>query len=152
MITAGQKLGETLNFEVSFGWESVEHTEDSESQFYIYDKKAQAFGLGAFYKVTGNEFAAFSLGARFIYSDYELEQQDNPNKLKTSAKIFSPLARIDLGIPGVQNLYFHTQFGLNFVKSQSSYIETYTRDYEQERTDINTTASSEIFAGIHYQF
>ncbi|MCD4706939.1 MAG: hypothetical protein K8S62_04290 [Candidatus Sabulitectum sp.] len=155
MLTVGQKLGSALNLEVSFGYESEVYEEDAEYE-YVYgnyfDKTVQAYGLGAFYRITGNDFVSFSLGARFIYSDLELAQDGEPDKLKTSARIFSPLARIDLSIPGVENLSLHTQFGANYRKVESTVIESYYDDYEHERTDFRITAPGEILAGIHYQF
>lgn len=153
MLTVGQKLGTSLNFEVNFGWESEVFSEDATSPFSGYfDKTVQAYGLGAFYRIAGNDCVSLSLGARFIYSDMELEQKDGPDKLKTSARIFSPLARIDLSLPGVQNLFVHTQFGVNYRKVESTIIETYSRDYEYERTDFSITAPGNILAGIYYQF
>ncbi len=153
MLTVGQKLGTSLNFEVNFGWESEVYSEDATSQFAGYfDETVQAYGLGAFYKITGNDCVSFSLGARFIYSDVELEKEGEPDKIKTSARIFSPLARIDLSIPGVQNLFVHTQFGVNYRKVESTMTETYYNDYEYERTDFSITAPGDILAGIYYQF
>ncbi len=153
MLTVGQKLGDALNLEVSFGYESEVYAEDSTSEYRGYfDKTVQAYGLGAFYRITGNDFVSFSLGARFIYSDLELEQEEVPDKLKTSARIFSPLARIDLSFPGVENLFLHTQFGANYRKVESTIAETYYSDYEYERTDFSVTAPGEILAGIYYQF
>ncbi len=153
MLSVGQKLGTSLNLEVSFGWESEIYEEDNAGMYgECFDKTLQAYGLGAFYRITGNDFVSFSLGARFIYSDLELKQEESPYGLKTSAKIFSPLARIDLSVPGVENLFLHTQFGLNYRKVESTIGETYYSDYEFERTDFSITAPSEILAGIYYQF
>ena len=156
MLTVGQKIGSSFNIEASFGWESEEYERDSSIQYNDYhDKKIQAYGLGAFYRVTGNDFVSFSLGARFIYCDLEFEQEDQPNdqKADTTAKTFSPLARIDLNFPGVENLFLHTQFGFNYRKVKSDMSESYYYDdYENERTDFRVTTPGEILAGIYYQF
>jgi hypothetical protein len=153
MLTVGQKLGTSLNFEVNFGWESEVYSEDATSPFPSYfNKTVQAYGLGAFYRIAGNDCVSLSLGARFIYSDIEFEQENGSDKLETSARIFSPLARIDLSIPGVQNLFVHTQFGINYRKVESTIIEANNTDYGYERTDFRVTAPNNILAGIYYQF
>lgn len=152
MLTVGQKLGSTLLLEASFGYISESYSEDATSEWGSYfDKTVQAYGLGAFYQIVGNEFASLSLGVRFVYSELELKSDEEPEKLKTTASIFSPLARIDLSIPGVENLFLHTQFGVNYRKVESITIDAFS-EYEYERTDFGTTAPGEILAGIYYQF
>ncbi len=158
MLTVGQKIGSSFNIEASFGWESEAYENISSIQYNDYhDKKLQAYGLGVSYRVTGNDFVSFSLGARFIYSDLELEQKCtyDDDKNKTTAKIFSPLARIDLSIPGVENFFLHTQFGLNIRKVDFNTSDTYyyyNDDAEFERADFSITTPREILAGIYYQF
>lgn len=155
MFTVGHKVGNTLNLEASFGYNSEIFEDNSSTQYTNYnDKTTQAFGLGVFYQVTGNDFVSFSLGARLIYSDLELEQKDHPNdnKFKTTAKTFSPLARIDLNFPGVENLFLHTQFGLNYRKVESDIGESPYSETNYERTDFSITAPAEILSGIYYQF
>ena len=157
MLTIGEKVGPSLNVEASFGWETEAFDENSSYPYSEYsDKTVQAYGLGAFYRLTGNDYVSFSLGARFIYSDLEFEKKNYPNgdKIKTTAKTFSPLARIDLTFPGVENLFLHTQFGFNYRKVDFTMDDNYyySNEIEMERADFSITSPKEILAGIYYQF
>ncbi len=153
MLTVGGKLAPYFHIQGGISYSSETHKENDSYYYDLMNQTIQVYELGMFYQLASTDFASFSLGTSFMYSIYDLKSDDASDYLKTTGTTFSPLARVDFSIPGVDNLFLYSQYGFEYrsVKTEGDNYGYYYDD-DIERTDFGTTAPDQILAGIYYRF
>ncbi len=138
-----------LNGCYGFRWET-----ETDDRSYTDDihSRTDTFGFSAFYTFLSTGNARFSGGARFQHSETTMAEDDS-EEYKCTSNCYGPSARVDFTIPGLEEIGFYSQWGVDYkeIKSNSDYIEE-GGDHEYERNGWTTSGPQYVLSGIYYSF
>ena len=152
MITVGIAPLSGFRLEGYYGF--ISETEEEEHYYTdeVVDSQTQAFGLSSFYTLLSRNNVDFSAGARFLHSYTKVEEEYDFVYFKSNMNSYGPAARIDFSIPGLEDIGFYSQWGIDYRKTETTWYDRGEEIASEGRSEWKTAGPEYILSGIYYSF
>lgn len=140
-----------VRLEGCYGFRATSETDDNAYSDDI-DSKTHVFGISSFYTLLGIGNAELSAGLRYLHSSIEFREETGSIPLTSSMDRYGPAARIDLSIPGIEEVGFYSQWGLDYSRDETVYNDGSEYEEISEQEGWSIAGPEYILSGIYYSF
>lgn len=141
-----------IRLEGCYGFRSDTEKEEQWSTEEVVDSRTEAFGLSSYYTILSRSNAEFSAGVRFLHSYTKVEEESDDTYSESMMNCYGPVARIDFSIPGLEEIGFYSQWGVDYRKIETTIYFLNEELASDGRDGWKTSGPDYILSGIYYSF
>ena len=124
VLTVSVEPFSRISLEGCYGFRSDTDREENSANNKVVDSRTDTFGLSSYYTILSRGNTQLSAGVRFLHSKTKVEnnyEEEYYNEaFECIMNCYGPTARIDFSLPGLEEIGFYSQWGIDYRQTEST--------------------------------